>query len=95
MEYAIITTKTGFKDRNEAVYNWLTILFIIHRRIMIGEYNAIIYGEFVPLLVGNDLASKHFLLPGSEGAGAKFIPEVTPGILTSHAFASYRNPAVS
>ncbi|KAB7496959.1 Chorion peroxidase [Armadillidium nasatum] len=70
------------------------LLYNEARRILIAQYNAIIYGEFVPLLVGEELAKKHNLLPGSEGPAVRFIPEVNPGILTSFALAAYRNPAV-
>ena len=60
-----------------------------------AQYSAILFGEFIPTILGTVLAQKHSLLPGSEGPGAQFIPDVNPGVLTSFALAAYRNPAVS
>lgn len=71
-----------------------SLLYNEARRIVIAEYDHITYGEFLPVLMGKEVVKKHSLNPGAEGIAAGFIKEVNPGILTSYALATYRNPAM-
>ena len=61
----------------------------------IAQYDHINYGEYLPILMGDELVQKHSLNPGATGPGAGFIKEVNPGVLANFASSSYRNPAVS
>ncbi|XP_071544911.1 peroxidase-like [Panulirus ornatus] len=71
-----------------------SLLYNEARRIVIAEYAHVTYGEYMPVLMGQEMVNKHSLNPGAEGHAASFIPEVNPGILTNFALASYRNPAM-
>ena len=65
------------------------------RRIVVAQYAHVTYNEYLTVLMGRPVLEKHTLLPGAEGPGSGFIPEVNPGVLASFALSSYRNTAVS
>ena len=53
------------------------------------------FGDFLQVLLGEEIVKQHNLAPGSGGTAAQYIPQVNPGILAGFAVAAYRNPAVS
>ncbi|XP_064104174.1 chorion peroxidase-like [Macrobrachium nipponense] len=70
------------------------LLYNEARRMTIAQYNHITYGEYLPILMGDELVKKHSLNPGSTGPGSGYIKEVNPGVLANFASSSYRNPAM-
>ncbi|KAK7078572.1 hypothetical protein SK128_000963 [Halocaridina rubra] len=71
-----------------------SLLYNEARRMVIAEYDHITYGEYLPILMGENLHKKHALNPGAEGPGAGYIKEVNPGVLANFATISYRNPSM-
>ncbi|XP_068221622.1 chorion peroxidase-like [Palaemon carinicauda] len=70
------------------------LLYNEARRMTIAQYDYITYGEYLPILMGDELVKKHSLNPGSTGPGSGYIKEVNPGVLANFASSSYRNPAM-
>lgn len=71
-----------------------SLLYNEARRMTIAQYDYITYGEYLPILMGEELVKKHALNPGADGPGSGHIKEVNPGILANFATTSYRNPSM-
>jgi peroxidase len=64
-------------------------LFNGARRLLIAEYQHIIYNEWLPLIVGKDLAKKYLLSP-TNSTFIKYNPKINPNILNEFASAAFR-----
>ena len=65
-------------------------LFQEARRILIAEWQHIIYNEWLPIIVGFDYANAHGLLPLREGFSYFYDPSIDLSISNSFATAAFR-----
>jgi peroxidase len=60
------------------------------RKIVIAEYSNIVYGEFLPALLGYSLAERFGLLPKSVGFFTGYSPKIYPQVINEFATAAFR-----
>lgn len=65
-------------------------LFQMSRRIVIAEWQHIIYNEWIPLIIGPRYAYDHGLLPYTHGHSFDYNPQIDPSISTEFATAAFR-----
>ena len=57
------------------------------RRLVIAEWQNVIYGEFLPIVLGPDLMSKFFL---SSSLDTGYFPQFNPSIIHAFSTAAFR-----
>ncbi|GLH02037.1 Peroxidase [Gryllus bimaculatus] len=60
------------------------------RRILIGQYQHIIYNEFLPVIVGAEFMAKHFLKPSASGLVDFYDEDLNPATLSSFTSSTFR-----
>jgi peroxidase len=66
------------------------LLYQTTRKIVVAEYNNIVYGEFLPSLLGTELAKRYGLLPNSEEFFTGYDPQIYPQVINEFATAAFR-----
>lgn len=65
-------------------------VFQTTRRILIAQYQHIVYSEFLPALIGQPMALKYQLTPNDEGYFKHYNPDIYPHVLNEFATAAFR-----
>jgi peroxidase len=66
------------------------LLYQTARKIVIAEYNNIIYSEYLPALLGSELSDKFRLLPHRNSFFRGYNPKIYPQVINEFATAAFR-----